>query len=366
MKMNVISTEVQNKHKLFDADFYDRQMPWETIGHKVNRTYKVTTAFKKAGLDYEVRLEDAAVRLPDNFGKPEWLGIPNRQQIVRYPTNWDDTFRFFGEVTPRYEILDNMILADYIDWLISDSDWKVDTVGHLDNGQTVWVLIDMGKFTLSNGEELDNFLSFRDVKNGRTRAVARIYTGRPFCTNVFAYGKKHGNINLEFIHRDGLHDQIDFRIKFMESVRKQLTGTQENLNSLLGHAMTDDEVVVVLNKVYKEPKRSARAALTDNYTKADVPEELHTYFESAERAQSTHEFFINRTERLRDGAMELYNLFGIEYPGEADTAYALFNAVAESADHRRGKTPEVVSESSLFGTRAKEKELAFAELLKIS
>jgi hypothetical protein len=152
----------------------------------------------------------------------------------------------------------------------------------------------------------------------------------------------------------------------MKEVTRKLDFTVDNLNRMIHKSMHQDEVEAVLERVYKEPKRSARAKVTDTYKKDDIPDEHQDWYESAERAQNVHQFFMNRTQRLRDGATELYELFGINHPESANTAYALFNGSVECADYRKGKAPEVISESRMFGDRMAEKERAYAEILAIS
>ena len=64
----------------------------------------------------------------------------------------------------------------------------------------------------------------------------------------------------------------------------------------------------------------------------------------------------DRVELIRKGARERYNAFNDEFPNLARTPWAIYNAIVETEDYRKGHKD---SSTTLFGARAEAKARAF-------
>ena len=70
---------------------------------------------------------------------------------------------------------------------------------------------------------------------------------------------------------------------------------------------------------------------------------------------------VERVEKIRAGALERFHVFNDEYPRLANTPWAMWQAVVETEDYRRGHAD---SATALFGQRANTKARAFKTALE--
>lgn len=351
-------------HKMELEMFAGKNEPaWHGLGTVFTKQLTMTEAFQLAGLDYKVTLEDLYVKMGDSAFK-----VDDKKAITRHPMKRDDEYRSFGIVSENYGLLDNMWIASRIDYLI-DGEWTAETAGALGHGETVFATILLGEFELPNGDHIKQYLLIKEGKTGKAKYKMAIVNLRVVCNNTLVAAEDSASVEAEFVHNADIKDDLDFRIKFLASLKHAQENTVQGLVDMLNTAMNTDRIQLILEHIYPYPSRPARAKITDQYTLETVPEEYHDFFRKAQKSQSNYNYFINRADKLRGTATQLFNQYNDENVSSANTGYALYQAVTESADWRNFNKAEVRStgtlESALFGSRAKEKVMAWNEILKV-
>ena len=350
--------------------FAGRDTPaWHGLGNVFTDPLSMVEAVRLARLDYKVTLEDVYVQVADGA-----FMIEGKKSITRHPMyNQDgslleDEYHSFGIVSDNYGLLDNMWIAERMDWLV-DGQWTVETAGALGKGETMFATLLLGEFELPNSDHIKQFLLVRDGKTGKNKFKMAVVNLRVVCQNTLIAAESSASVEAEFVHNQDIKDDLDFRIKFLASLKNAQENTVQGLIDMLDTAMNEDRVKLILEHIYPYPSRPARAKITDEYTLETVPEEYHEFFRKAQKSQSNYKYFINRANKLRGTAEQLFGQFNDENPSSANTGYGLYQAVTESADWRNFNNADERStgllESALFGSRAKEKAMAWTEVLKV-
>ena len=334
---------------------------WHGLGTVFTEHLSVVDAFKLAGLDYKVTLEDVYVQVEDGA-----FQIEDVKAITRHPMERDDEYHSFGIVSKNYGLLDNMWIAERMDYLV-DGEWTTETAGALGKGETVFATLFLGEFELPNSDHIKQFLLVREGKTGKNKFKMAIVNLRVVCNNTLVAAENSASVEAEFVHNADIKDDLDFRIKFLASLKHAQENTVQGLVDMLNTSMKTDRMQLILEHIYPYPSRPARAKITDQYTLETVPEEYHEFFRKAMKSESNYKYFINRADKLRGTAEQLFGKYNDENPDSANTGYGLYQAVTESADWRNFNNAEERStgtlESALFGARAKEKVMAWTEIL---
>lgn len=352
------------KDVMFGARFLGyREAGWHQLGQVVQEKLTAREAVIKTRLDYNVTLEDLFFRISEPDGSRTYP-VDNQLAIVRHPVDNNGEYKVFGYVTDKYTPLSNLEIADYMD-IVIDKKWHLETVGALGDGETFFMTVYLGEYKMPNGDKIKQYLLVKDVKNGRTKIKFFVVNLRVVCQNTMLAAERTAGLKAEFIHREDIHTNLDFRLKFMAELKRAREDTQAGLITMFNTVLNDDLIKLVLERVYRDAKRPDRAKLTDTYKEDDIPVEYHEFFRTAKKSQEVFEFFENRTQRMREGAMVLLNEFNTANPSVANTGYALYNAITELADWREGKSIQSASEGLMFGDRASEKIRAWETILSL-
>jgi len=103
-------------------------------------------------------------------------------------------------------------------------------------------------------------------------------------------------------------------------------------------------------------------SLANGITEDDVPKNTWvTILNDTKHLRDEYDKRVERVEKIRAGALERFDVFNDEYPRLANTPWAMWQAVVETEDYRRGHAD---SATALFGQRANTKARAFKTALE--
>lgn len=328
-------------HELYDNDtmFSVREKPWHGLGEVLEDYPTLEDAKKKSGLNWDAY---AADMFADANGDGEMVSIPDRFAIIR-----DDTKDVVGVVGKTYEIFQNSEMWDFISWFQDQSGCKLETAGSLRNGQTTWVLAKNGTTEYVSGDPVEEYFLFRNSFNGRSPIMCMFTNVRVVCNNTLTAAIQRANNVYTVRHTS----QADQRLKQVEealAVRMNYqTQFNEAMQELARKQVTEQMAKDYLDKLFAVPKFIGEE---DVGKRGKVRRENQAY-----------------------AVLSLYESgAGTDIPGVKGTAYGLYNAVAEYADHfKTVKTSENRSEeegrfeNAMWGTAADLKAKCFKDLVKV-
>lgn len=334
---------------------------WHGIGEVFEDSPSPIEATVRAKCDYEVICVPLTGRA---YGRR--LDLGNRA-IVRQPLPDDDEAVVFGVVGPEYEPIQNLEVAGLLEGIAKQ--YPVDTVGSLDRGQRFFITLDTGTADLTGrpGGEIQRFIAMTEDHTGEGCLRCMITDVRIVCQNTFSLAIATAAFNIQIRHTAGALDEAAFRVELMGRMKSAQEDAFSAYRALMEKKLTAEQIQSAFRKVYADPQPSEKARLfkevtTDRRSGIDMAGATMTMLRAnAEK----HAQEVERMGRFRDQGKYLLERFNMQYPEEANTGWAVYNAITELEDWGRRGPAAKIAASSLLGERAEIKSRAFDILLKI-
>lgn len=343
--------------KLFGDRFFGRDgHVLSQIGYKDPSITTCVKAVKKAGLDFNIILAPVSGQVATPLGT-QLVAVPNKAMILREPTKDDPEHRFLGFASPDYGIIQNMEIAKALDVLTDE--WPCDSVGSLGDGETIFFSLDAGSFKIK-GEDCKSYFLMTDTRDGGTSMKIAFTPVRLKCQNMLITGLKKAFVSVSMEHVAGMKVALESRLSLMKRMVQARDTTIKVFEAMANFKLKKNDVEFVLDYTYPLPKRPKKTSLLEEVFTKEETKLIGVLYEEASHANELWSYYCNRAQTLRDAATDLYNKFGEDTPKTAGTAWAIFNAIVESADFRNGS--DTAAQSAIFGPRASEKKRAFSAL----
>lgn len=193
--------------------FYAGQVPWHSLGRKVEEAQSSSEAIKLAGLDWKVESQPVFL---DNGDE-----IPGVKANVRETDN-----KVLGVVTDRYKICQNDEAFSFTDALLGEG-VKYETAGSLSNGKRIWLLAKMDTAKVC-GDDVTPYLVFTNGHDGKGAIKVAMTPIRVVCQNTLtlALGQakrtwvaKHcGNLSAKL---DEARNTLKLANEYMEELKAE-------------------------------------------------------------------------------------------------------------------------------------------------
>lgn len=339
---------------------FARTPAWHNLGRVYTDKVSAEQATVENGLNYNVVKLPLAGQVITPFGT-QLVVVEDKVMIAREPVPDDNQYRYFGVASPEYGIIQNIDVARALDRL-TDS-WPVETVGALGKGETIFYTLDAGYVDVK-GEQVHEYFLVTDTRNGGTSMKIAYTPVRVVCQNTLVTGLKLATITTSLEHTPGIEANFNFRVGLVDLMNKARNSTKATFEMLANVALGDNDLEFILDRAYPVPTKPKKADLfNQELDEADIATLGDLYTEASEAVQ-LWEYYCTRATSFREGAKTLFGQINDEYPSIANTPWAAYNAVVESADYRRGS--DSVPVSALFGSRAQEKIRAFKAAMTVA
>lgn len=297
--------------------------------------------------------------------------IPTGQRaIVREPIPTDDQYRIFGYCTDDWHPIQNDRLGRILDPL-AKAGLPVETAFALGHGETV-VFCLRADTILIGGDECRGYLTVANYHTGDKALRALFARVRTVCQNTLNAAISSAMMNFNIHHTKAGEDDLKLHVDIFSRMQQARESYDEALKSLVLKKVTDAQVGEILARVYPEPAKPQKVRLLDELIVASgglrkTVEAAATQDTSLARLlASTEEYMasVDRARELREAARELYDRFCADFGRTAGTGWAVYNAVVELEDFRKGRGD--TAGSVLFGERARAKYRAFDVVSSLS
>lgn len=337
-----------------DAMFSVREVPWHGLGEILTDYPTIAGAITASGLSWDVSVEKMTV--PMFFaGQQQVIEVPDDFAVIR-----EDTHKVVGVVGNRYEPYQNSEMWGFIENFQNQSGIKLETAGSLKNGRTTWVLAKNGIMEAIHGDPIEEFFLFRNSFDGSSPISVMFTNIRVVCNNTLTAAIRGARNIYNVRHTASAADQIKEVQKALGLRAKYQSKVNLSMEALVKYKMDATRSINFLEEViFPEPKRIVQTV--------DKGEIVHTFEEATQRAQTTRTNNVNNVLELLEGGA------GADIKGVKGTAYGMFNALTEWADHEKSvrvmngrNEAELRFENAFFGTGAKFKSACFTELMKVA
>lgn len=324
-------------HDIYEQRFVAvREPAWHRLGVVFDKPVLPSRAVEVAGLDLGAEVVPLVVRVGDRLVDTDLVSVGRRTD--------DQGWVSYG-VAKEFTVVQLRDLLPSLDAI----QYPLSAAGTLAKGGEVFFTFDAGATDVA-GEEYHEYVVFR---HSYTPGVAQQVMWTPVrtvCRNTLITGESAAKCRIAIAHDSKACDRTKAALAVTQAVTHGKT-VKARLERLAKVQVSAEQVADILRQVYAPyvPNPGVLDMVSDVQDTVDEAT-LRVLVRPAEAAR-------RYSDRLCETAIAAYERFNDEYPNLAGTAYAVLQAVTESADWRHGR--ESVAESALVGVRANEKARAW-------
>ena len=346
-------------NNIFGDRFLGRREPaWHRIGQVFDEPMTMTQAIKRAGIDFHIAKHPVVVQI-EKENSIDLVPTENFA-VVREPVKDDNEHRVLSIVGKEWTPIQAMDLGRMLDPLTEQ--YPVETIGALGYGEKIFMTLDAGKSQIC-GEDHDLYFLVTDHRDGSGALQIAFTPVRVVCQNTLTAGLASAKISVRLTHTRRIQSDTEWYMGLFNQMGAAKDEAIAVMNTLSTVQIDDKAVDQVLKSAYPDASQPRRLTLAKDIKADDVP--AHVWSKLMADKKDLFEEYDKRRERvesIREGAKERYNAFNDEFSNLARTPWAIWQAVVETEDYRKGHTD---SSTALFGSRADAKARAFATARKL-
>jgi hypothetical protein len=284
--------------------------------------------------------------------------------VVREPTTDDPEHRVLATVGKEWTAIQAKDLGKMLD-PISEK-FPVETAGAIGKGEKIFITLDAGEAQIA-GEDHNLFWLVSDHRDG-TGALSIAFTPvRVVCQNTLISGLRSSKVSVTLKHNKSIQDNTSFYLDIFSQMARTQESVVTAMNSLTKVVLEKKEVDQIVTAAYPNASKPNRLRLSDGVTNDDVPANVWLrILNDRKHHQEEYERRQARVTRIKENAYERIDVFNQDYSHFANTPWAIYNAIVETEDYRRGWDGEKgkkPSGTAVFGQRAEAKAKAFNKAL---
>jgi len=348
-------------HEIMGQRFISRVRPaWHDLGTLFPEDEKLTAseAAKRVAGDIQI------VKAPLSYSlNGETKPVDKQVAIVRLPTPEQKEPMVFGVVNDKWKAETYPELAKALDKL--SETYRVETAGLLKDGRLCFIGFKGPEWDV-NGDPMESwFTANLSLNPGQGHRVLHSPV-RVVCFNTNNAALQQSSLNLSIPHAADAKQQIGIAGNLVARFAEAQEKTKELCEAFANRTCTIEEAKTIFEAAYPEPTLPKKLQVIHNMTGGSEGSEMFkksldpNALDSIIKAEEAHQRATERAAILRDTALNRYHAFD---PARLrGTVWAAYNAVTEVADWREGRDSAV---SSMFGSRAKEKNRAFTQAMTL-
>lgn len=292
---------------LVQSMFSYNEVPWHGKGQIVDHALTAEEAIVEAGMDWRVDLHPACLagaEIPDAYAVV-------RQDIYKSAPTVDKAVEngaVLGLVGSKYHPVQNSELFSFFDPVVDrDAGAFYHTGGVLKGGRVVWLLAKVpGDFYVVPDDKIENYLLLASSHDGSLPILAKHTPVRVVCWNTLSASLNIKATEVRIKHTRTAEYELQVAHKILGLATKRASMIQEAAEALLGYTVTPRILTRFLKRLL--PSQSEKDGEEASKKAIAQREKVEILFAGAD------------TNTM---------------PGMKGTGWALYNAVAEYADHHK-------------------------------
>ena len=355
-------------HQIFGERFLERESrrpAWHGLGQTIqeDEPVNVSQAMEILTIDYSIDQHETFFTANDRNGLLQ--SFPTGKLVnVRSATGDEDPL-VLGTVGKGYKMIQPLDLASKLHPITERM--KVETIGALKGGKGLFFTFRVENVSKIAGEEHVLYWLVYDTYDGSGSLTMAFVPVRVVCQNTLNAALSSSKLFVDIPHTGKHEEDVDLFTK----VFAQMSGVQDRvvdeMNAMANTSLSLSDIQIdrILRMAYPDAPQPRSMKYTGEITPDDVDANL--YANVAERQNESKLQWSKDQETIlnhRDGAKWAYNQFNNEFPQLARTPWAIYNAVVETEDFRKGLSPEGNMTTFIKGDRVAAKQKAYAAALE--
>lgn len=344
---------------IFGDRFLGRREPaWHGLGKTFDTPMTMTEAVVKANIDFRIAKHPVVASIDTPEGTE--LIPTNDFAVVREPVDDDDQYRVLSIVGKQWTPIQASTLATMLDPITEQ--FPVETIGALGYGEKIFMTLNAGEAEIC-GEDHELYYLVTDHRDGGGALSIAFTPVRVVCQNTLTAGLSQSKVNVRLRHTRTIEADAEWYVGIFNQLAVAKDKAIEEMDTLSTVRINEKEMERVITSAYPDASKPQRLTLSKDLTPDNVPASIwSTLLKDKQKQVEEFEKRQARVDRIRDGARERYAVFNDEFPNLAETPWAIWQAVCETEDYRRGHKD---SGTAVFGTRADAKARAFTTARKL-
>jgi phage/plasmid-like protein (TIGR03299 family) len=321
-----------------------RNSAWVKAGVAVNAT-SAAYAAEQAGLDWTVELANMYVERKTVVSPydtiTENVYVPRRKAVIK---RTEDSESVIGVVGDKYKIVQNMEVFSALDTLIDSGDARYAAAGEYNNGASVFMVLELPKGIHVANDPHAAFLLVRTSHDGSSSVAIKPIIERLFCANQInglISNKRYNSYTYRMKHTSNSKLSVNDIRNIIQLTYDAVNEYEVTADALLQKSRSHGQAREFFEKVWALPTEVANS-----------PYHLLSQGQKRQHTLAT---------TARERAYDIYT----ESPTQENirgTAFGLWQAVVEYADHYAGTDDNRRAVNALSGTSDKVKTKALALL----
>lgn len=341
---------------LFGERFIGRREPaWHRLGEVFPADEQMTAsqAMARADILFAVDKHPQVVKMADGTELET-----DSFAVVREPTSDDPIHRVLATVGKEWTAIQAKDLGVMLDPI--SNKFPVETAGAIGQGEKIFITLDAGDSSIA-GEDHKLFWLVTDHRDGTGALTIAFTPVRVVCQNTLITGLRSSKVSVNLKHNKAINTDTAFYLDIFNQMARTQESVVEAMNSLTKVVLKKPQVKEIIGAAYPDASKPNRLKLSDGISADDVPANVWKRILN-DRKDQVEEYDKRqaRVTRIRDNAYERIDVFNQEFIDLANTPWAIYNAIVETEDYRRGWD---ASGTALFGQRAEAKARAFNKAL---
>lgn len=249
-----------------DAMFYVGETPWHKLGTALDIPPSTEEALQLAKLDWTV-FKDETV-LPQSVSEG-FNPFGYKEKPVLIPTGYYCTYRledgkpvFLGNVSERYEVLQNLEAFKPFDEVLLDAGYNYETAGALGNGERIWILAKAPDSLMINGDRVDKYVFLMNSHDGSTAVILQPTPIRVVCNNTLTWALEGSKSRIAMKHTQGVRNRLKQVINMLKTAEGNINQAAESWNRMVDIKMDMWDAIKYFEQV--SPKLKNRGIVNHN------------------------------------------------------------------------------------------------------
>jgi phage/plasmid-like protein (TIGR03299 family) len=265
--------------------------------------------------------------------------IEGQKLVVRGDLPREDTRRHLGIVGDRYTPIQNVDAFGFADALIGEGGARFESAGSLRNGRIVWLLVQMPNKLNVKDDTINKYLLLKNTHDGTGALQAMLTPVRVVCWNTLSAAIRGARNIVNIRHTASAMGKVNEARRILGAADEYFGALAAKLDKMTDRVVNADEVWEFVHSLVPKPADASKPDTRGENTRREIV----TLFAGGQQ--------------------------GGQMVAARQTAYGLYNAAVEYADHHRtvrvtgekseARKDEARMESTLWGSAADFKQRAY-------
>ena len=231
------------------AMMYYGEVPWHSLGRKLDKPATAAEAIKAAQLDWEVEKKPLYVTQGQQYRK-----LPNRFAVVRKDQlAGDEPPDVLGIVAKGYTPLQNSAAFDWFDPIADGAKAIYHTAGALGGGERVWILAKLPDTIQVVGDDIaDKYLLLSNSHDGSSSVQVKFTPIRVVCCNTLTMALTQGK-GVRVAHTPSLPARMAAARDALGIIRERFEEIARAFRRMAAVSVSHERLAHYVDRVFQMP-----------------------------------------------------------------------------------------------------------------